>query len=159
MLSMQEAANDFLAQKRIAVVGVSRDGKHAANLIYRKLRSEGHQVFAVNPNATTLEGDPAFTDLKSIPEKPDAVVIATKPQITNQIVQQCAELDIRLVWMHNGMHSMGTSASPEAVEFCREHGITAIPGGCPMMYGNQVDFGHQFMRWMQNLTGGLPKQV
>ncbi len=156
---MQAATQDFLAQKRIAVVGVSRDGKHAANLIYRKLRSEGYRVFAVNPQAQTLEGDPAYPDLKSLPETPDGVVIVTRPQVGEQVVQQCAELGIKRVWMHNGMHSLGSSASPQALEFCRANGITAIPGGCPMMYIHNADFGHRFMRWMQNLSGGLPKQI
>jgi len=156
---MQEATRDFLAQKRIAVAGVSRDGKNAANLIYRKLRSQGYMVFAVNPNATILEGDPAYPDLKAIPEKPDAVVIVTRPEVTESIVRQCAELGIGRVWMHNGMHSLGSSVSQEAVQFCREKGITAIPGGCPMMYCAHADLGHQLMRWMQGLTGGLPRQV
>ncbi len=159
MATMQKAAKDFLAHKRIAVVGVSRTKSNAANLIYRKLRSSGYKVFAVNPNATTVEGDTSYPNLKSIPEKPDGVVIVTKPEATNQIVRECAELGISKVWMHNGMHSLGSSVSKEAVDFCREHGITAIPGGCPMMYFNDADMGHKFMHWLQGLTGSLPKQV
>ncbi|HEU4741979.1 MAG TPA: CoA-binding protein [Meiothermus sp.] len=159
MLSMQEATRDFLAQKRIAVAGVSRDGKKTGNLIYRKLRSEGYQVFALNPHATTLEGDPCYPDLKSLPQKPDGVVIATKPQATEQLVKECAELGILRVWMHDGMHSLGTSVSREAVAFCQEHGITAIFGGCPMMYCPHADFGHRIMRWMQGVTGSLPRQI
>jgi hypothetical protein len=156
---MQEATKDFLAQKRIGIVGVSRSQNNAANLIYRKLRSDGYTVFAVNPNATTLEGDPSYPNLKALPEKPDGVVIVTKPEVTNQIVQECAELGIHRVWMHNGMHSLGTSVSKEAVDFCHQHGITVIPGGCPLMYGTHADLGHRFMRGLQALTGNLPKQV
>lgn len=159
MSTLQEATRDFLAQKRIAVAGVSRDGKHAGNLIYRKLRSDGHKVFAINPNATTLEGDIAYPNLKSLPEKPDGVVMVTRPEVTESLVQECAELGIGRVWMHNGMHSLGSSASEKAVAFGREHGITVIPGGCPLMFEDNADFGHRFMRWMLNLSGGLPKQV
>jgi uncharacterized protein len=159
MATMQKATKDFLAHKRIAVVGVSRTQNNAANLIYRKLRSSGYKVFAVNPNTTTLEGDTSYPNLKAVPEKPDGVVIVTKPEVTEQIVQECAELDIKQVWMHNGMHALGTSVSAEAVTFCHEHGITAIPGGCPMMYFSDADVGHRFMRWLQNLSGSLPKRV
>jgi uncharacterized protein len=159
MKTMQEATKDFLAHKCIAVVGVSRSQNNAANLIYRKLRSSGYKVFAVNPKATTVEGDPSYPKLETLPEKPDGVVIVTKPDVTDQIVKECGELGIASVWMHNGMHSLGTSVSKEAVAFCREHGITAIPGGCPMMYFNDADTGHKFMRWLQGLTGSLPKQV
>lgn len=159
MSTMQQATKDFLALKRIAVVGVSRSSNGAGNLIYRKLRSEGYKVFAVNPNATTLEGDTSYPNLKAIPEKPEGVVIVTKPEVTNQIVRECAELGIKSVWMHNGMHALGTSVSEEAVAFCREHGITVIPGACPMMYFSDADMGHRVMRWFQNVSGSLPKQV
>lgn len=159
MSSMQEATKDFLALKRIAVVGVSRSQNGAANLIYRKLRSDGYKVFAVNPKATTLEGDTSYPNLKAIPEKPDGVVIVTKAEVTEQVVQECADLGISSVWMHNGMHALGSSVSAKALAFCREHGITAIAGGCPMMYFSDADLGHKFMRWFQDFTGSLPKQV
>ena len=75
---MKEAVEDFLAQKRIAVAGVSRNGSQPANFIYRKLRGAGYQVFAVNPSAKELEGDRCYPDLASIPETVDGIVIATK---------------------------------------------------------------------------------
>jgi predicted CoA-binding protein len=156
---MKQAAKEFLDQKQIAVVGVSRAKSGAANLIYKKLRSDGYKVFAVNPNATSLEGDISYPNLKALPEKPDGVVIVTKPEVTEQIVKECADLGIGSVWMHNGMHALGTSASEKALSLCHEHGIKAIPGGCPMMYFSDADIGHRFMRWLQDLTGSLPKQV
>jgi hypothetical protein len=154
---MPEATREFLAQKSIAVAGVSRTEVDAANLVYRKLRSLGYQVFAVNPNAATVEGDPCYPDLKSIPAALDGVVIATRPEVAEQIVQECAELGITRVWLHR---SFGAgSVSPKAVAFCHEHGITVIPGGCPQMFCEAADFGHRCMRWVLNVTGGLPRQV
>jgi len=57
--TLDTKVNDFLAQKRIAVAGVSRDDSHhpSANLIYRRLKSTGHEVFAVNPNLQTFDGE------------------------------------------------------------------------------------------------------
>ncbi|UCC75119.1 MAG: CoA-binding protein [Gemmatimonadota bacterium] len=154
---MREAVEDFLAQKRVAVAGVSRDGNSAANLIYRKLRSSGYEVFAVNPNAAMVEGDACYPDLKSIPGGVDCVVIATHPRVTGQVVRECAELGITRVWMHR---SFGTgSVSEDAVSYCRESGIEVIPGGCPMMFCQPVDFPHKCMRWILNLTGGLPRET
>jgi uncharacterized protein len=159
MRTMREATRDFLAQKRIAVVGVSHTKNDAANTIYRKLRSEGYDVFSINPNAKTVEGDACYPDLKSIPERVDGVVIVTRPEVTREIVQQCADAGVSRVWMHRSMASLGSSVSDEAVTFCQTHGITAIPGGCPLMYCNHADFGHQCMRFVLNLTGGLPRQA
>ena len=157
--TMREATKDFLAHKYIAVVGVSRAQNKTANLIYRKLRSEGYKVVAVNPNATTVEGDICYPDLKSIPEKPEAVIIVTKPGITEQVVSECAELGIANIWMHKGIDSKGTSVSKEAVHYCHQHGIAVIPGGCPMMYFNHADIGHRIMRWILSLNGGLSKKI
>ena len=157
MSTLKESVNDFLAQERIAVAGVSRSGDAAANLIYKKLRDAGFQVFPVNPNAEEVEGDTCYANISSIPQGVDGVVIATQPQVTDQIVRECADAGVSRIWMHR---SFGTgSVSDEAVNYCREKNITVIPGGCPMMFCEPVDFGHKCMRWILNLTGGLPKQV
>ena len=148
---------DFLAQKRIAVAGVSRDdrGHPAGNLIYRRLKSTGHDVFAVNPNTPTFEGDRCYPDLKSIPGGVDGVVIVTRPETTARIVRDCSDAGVRRVWMHESLVK-GSSVSSDAVEYCRAHGIGVIAGGCPMMYGDGVDFGHTCMRWVLKLKGKLP---
>jgi len=148
---------DFLAQRRIAVAGVSRNNSHhpAGNLIYRRLKKTGHEVFAVNPNMQTFEGDPCYRDLQTIPGGVDGVVIVTRPETTERIVHDCSAAGIRRVWMHQSL-GKGSSVSPNAVEYCRRHEISVIAGACPMMYGDGVDFGHTCMRLFMRLTGGLP---
>ena len=149
---------DFLDQKRIAVVGVSRHNKShpVGNLIYHKLKKSGHEVFAVNPHMQTFEEDPCYPDLKAIKGGVDGVVIITRPEITKQIVQQCHDAKVPRVWMHQGIPAKATSVSQAAVDFCHKHEINVIAGACPMMFGNDVDFGHKCMRWIQQLTGSLP---
>jgi predicted CoA-binding protein len=147
--------NDFLAQKRIAVAGVSRDDSHhpAANLICRQLKKTGHEVFPVNPLMETFEGDRCYPNLQAIPGGVDGVVIITRPETTERIVHDCGETGVRRVWMHQSI-GKGSSVSKVAVEYCRQRDISVIPGACPMMYG--ADFGHTCMRWILRLTGGLP---
>jgi hypothetical protein len=148
----------FLAQKRIAVAGVSRDNSHhpAANLIYRRLKTTGHDVFPVNPHMQTFEGERCYPDLKSIPGGVDGVMIITRPETTEQIVRECDAAGVHCVWMHQSMGKKASSVSPAAVEYCRQHDISVIAGACPMMYGDGVDLGHTCMRWILKLTGGLP---
>ncbi len=155
--SLEAKVNDFLAQKRIAVAGVSRDNSRhpAANLIYRRLKKTGHDVFAVNPHMETFEGDRCYPDLQSIPGGVDGVVIITRPEATERIVRDCTDAGVRRVWMHKSM-GKGSSVSAQAAEYCRQHDITVIAGACPMMYGPGVDFGHTCMRWVLRFTGGLP---
>jgi predicted CoA-binding protein len=154
---LETQIHDFLAQKRIAVAGVSRhNNQHpVGNLIYRRLKKSGHDVFAVNPHMQTFEGDRCYPDLKSIPGGVDGVVIITRPEATERIVRDCVDAGVRRVWMHQAI-GKGSSVSPQAVEYCHQHDINVIAGACPMMYGDDVDFGHTCMRWVLKLTGGLP---
>lgn len=149
--------NDFLAQKRIAVAGVSRDdSRHpSANLIYQRLKKTGHDVFAVNPHLQTFEGERCYPDLQSIPGGVDGVVIITRPEITERIVRDCCDAGVSRVWMHQSI-AKGSSVSQDAVDYCRQHNISVIAGACPMMYGPGADFGHTCMRWFLKFTGGLP---
>ena len=151
--------HDFLAQKRIAVAGVSREKSDhpVGNLVYQRLKTTGHEVFPVNPHMQTFEGNPCYPDLQSIPGGVDGVVIITRPELTERIVHDCPDAGVRRVWMHQSL-GKGTSVSPTAVEYCRQHDIDVIAGACPMMYGAGVDVGHACMRWILRLTGGLPRQ-
>ena len=155
--TLQSKVDDFLAQKRIAVAGVARDNSHhpVGNLIYRRLKKTGHDVFAVNPHMQDFEGDHCYPDLQSIPGGVDGVVIITRPEITSRIVRDCHAAGIGRVWMHQS-GAKGTSVSPEAVEYCRQQDIRVIAGACPMMFGPGVDFGHRCTRWLLELTGKLP---
>jgi predicted CoA-binding protein len=156
-IAVETQVHEFLAQKRIAVAGVSRDNGHhpVGNLIYHRLKKTGHDVFAVNPHMQSFEGDPCYPDLQSIPGGVGGVVIITRPETTESIVRDCSDAGVRRVWMHQSAVK-GTSVSPEAVRYCREHDISVIAGACPMMYGPGVDLGHTCMRWLLKLTGGLP---
>ena len=156
MPKMREMVDDFLAQKRIAVAGVSRTKETPASSIYRRLRDTGHEVFPVNPHAEEFEGVPCYPDVKSIPGGVDGVVIVTRPAVTAQIVQDCVEAGVKRVWMHRSFEG-GSSVSDEAVRIGEENGLTVIAGGCPMMYAEPVDFGHRCMRWILGITGGLPR--
>lgn len=154
--SLAEAARDFLDQKRIAVAGVSRTKTgEAANLIYRKLRDSGYEVFAVNPNAHNVEGDVCYPNLAAIPGGVDGVVVCTHPRISAQVASECAELGIGRVWLHRSFG--GGSVSGRAVAVCREAGLRVIAGGCPMMFCPPVDLGHRCMRFVLRWTGGLPE--
>ena len=158
MAKIDPLVEDFLAQEKIAVVGVSDKRETGCNLAYRKFKENGYTVSAVNPRLTSFEDDPCYPDLGSIPEKPDAVFILTNPKVSEEIVQQCVDLGVKRVWMHclmgtkPGLAASMTSVSPEAVQMCRENGIEVIPGGCPNQH-LKPDFGHSLMRVMFRTLG------
>jgi predicted CoA-binding protein len=156
MATIKEAADAFLANKRIAVTGVSRTAKdHGANTVFKRLRDRGYDVFAVNPNADQVEGEHSYHDLTSIPGGVDAVVIATAPSRADATMRECDELGIEHVWMHRGPGS--GSVSDTATAYGRAHGITVIDGGCPLMFDGTADLGHKVMRVI--LRSHVPKTV
>ena len=158
MLTMKEAAKEFLAHKRVAVTGVSRNPHgHGSNAVYQRLRQRGYQVFPVNPNADIVEGDPCFHDLRSIPGGVEAVMIGTRAETAEATIHECAALGIKHVWMHR---SLGKgSVSPAAAAWGREHGIRVIDGGCPLMFDPAADPAHKVMRWVCRLAGNLPGKI
>jgi predicted CoA-binding protein len=158
MLKVADAAKDFLSHKRVAVTGVSRTpADHGANVVYKRLRERGYDVVAINPNADTVEGDPCYHDLKSVPGGVEAVVIGTRPETADATMRECVELGIGLVWMHR-LFGAG-SVSSTAAEYGRSHGVTVIDGGCPLMFPPTSDGAHRMMRWMCAAAGNLPRRV
>lgn len=158
MPELKLLVQDFLSQKKIAVVGVSDRRETGANASYRKFKQGGYKVYAVNPRLQTFEGDACYRDLGSLPEKPDGVFVLANPKVTEQIVQQCIDLGIPRVWMHcmmgtrPGLAAGMSSVSPAAVGLARSHNITVIPGACPNQFLSP-DPGHAMMRGLWGLLG------
>jgi uncharacterized protein len=156
--TIMEAASEFLANRRVAITGVSRDPQnHGSNVVYRRIKERGYEVFAINSNAEEVEGDASYHDLRSISGGVEAVVIGTRPEIAEQTMRECAELGIKHVWMHRGPGA--GSVSEEAANYGREHGITVIDSGCPCMFDPTADLGHKVMRFVFTLNGNVPKEV
>ena len=158
MAKLDAMVQDFLAQKRIAVVGVSDKRDTGCNLAYNKFKENGYHVYPVNPRISNYDGVTCYPDLKAIPGKPDAVFILANPKVTDQIVRQCVDLGIKHVWMHcmmgtkPGLAAGMTSVSQEAVELCKANGIAVIPVTCPNQF-LEPDFGHKMMRGLWRLFG------
>lgn len=149
------AAEEFLAQRRIAVVGVSHDDKQPANLIFRRLRDTGHEAFAVNPTADEVEGTRAYRSVLDLPGEIDGAVIVTPAGASEQVVEQCAAAGIPRVWLHRALGA--GSFSQAAVDAAVRHEISVIPAGCPNMFGATSDPGHRVMLRVLQLTGTVPR--
>ena len=154
MAAIPEPVAEFLRGKRVAVAGVSREPGQAANAVYRKLRDSGYEAFPVNPNAPQIEGVRCYPDLASIPGTIDGVVVATRPEVSVELIRQCSERGITRAWLHR---SFGEgSVSEAAIRECEARGVQCIVGGCPLMYCAPVDFGHRCMRWWLRRQGRIP---
>ncbi len=152
-MSFKTKAQEFLAQERIAVAGVSGAKPDAtANAIFNQLRKTGYSVIPVNPNYEAIDGDPCYPNMQAIPGRVDGAVIVTSPENSKQIAYDCVEAGIPRVWMHNNTWAP-SSVSPEGAQYCRDHDVMVIEGGCPMMF---LEFGHKCMRLVLGLMNRLP---
>ena len=158
MQTIKEAAAQFLSHERVAVTGVSRTpGSHGSNVVYQRLKERGYDVFPVNPNAEAIDGDRCYPDLHAIPGGVEAVVIGTRPDRALATVKECDDLGIKDVWMHRSFG--GGSVSDEATAYGREHGMTVIDGGCPLMFEPTSDAGHKVIKWVCRANHHMPSHV
>lgn len=145
MVPTKQAAAAFLACKRIAVTGVSRNPSgHGSNAVMNRLRRRGYDVVAINPNADEIDGVPCYHCLADVPGSVEAVVIGTKPERAAATMHDVVDLGITKVWMHRafGQGSVDDAATADG----REHGVTVIDGGCPLMFDPTADLGHKVLK-------------
>lgn len=124
---MEKLIQEFINQRVWAVVGASMDPAKYGNRIFRDLRNAGYTVYGVNARGGQIEGQELYHGLADLPENPAVVDIVVPPKVTEQVVQQCAELSITRVWMQPG------SESEAAIGFCQQHAIDVVYGACAMV--------------------------
>jgi predicted CoA-binding protein len=156
MPTVEQAVDEFLALKRIAVAGVSRNpgGTHASNGIYSP-QGRGYEVFS-QPECRQGHGRHLLPKPQGHPGGVDGVVIATNPSVSLSVTKECQELGIKKVWFHKNFGA--GSYTKEAHEYCRANGITALVS-CPLWYGKTSDGFHKFFGAACRLLGQVPKEV
>jgi predicted CoA-binding protein len=150
-MTTKAMVDDFLAQRTLAVVGVSRKAEKFGNMVYRELKAKGYRVFPVNSHAEEIAGERCYPSLSALPEPVGGVVIVVPPAETERVVQDAAAAQIRRIWMQQG------AESDAALRFCADNGMSVVSGECIMMFAPPVGFGHGLHRWVWGLLGKLPK--
>jgi len=149
-MTTKAAVEDFISQRTLAIVGVSRRGQKFGNMAYRELKAKGYKLYPIHPSAETLEGDRAYADFKSLPEKVGGVLIVVPPAQTEKVVREAAAAGIKRVWIQQG------AESEAAIRFCQENGIAEVHGECILMYAGHAGF-HKFHGWLWKILGKAPK--
>jgi predicted CoA-binding protein len=146
---------DFLAQPRIAVVGVSRDPQDFSRTLLKEFRTRGYDAVAVNPELDEVDGDRSFHNVRDIQPPVDGVILMTPPHLTEQVVHDCAEAHVSRVWMYRA-GTKGGAVSEDAVRFCEKEGISVIPGECPFMFLPATGWFHRAHGFIRKITGHYP---
>ena len=149
-MTTMAGVTEFLKQKTLAVIGVSRSGKKFSNTIYKELKTKGYHLIPVNPRVDMIDGEPCFPDIQSIPLKVEGVVIVVPPNQTEQAVKDAAAAGIKHVWIQQG------AESPGAIDFCKNNGINVIHNHCILMFADP-SLPHKCHRFVWKVLGKLPK--
>lgn len=144
------AIDDFLGHKRLALVGVSRNGGGFGNMARKELVAKGYALTLVHPEAEAIDGQPCVHHLKDVAGAVDGVVLVTPPAQTEKLVREADEAGIRRVWMQQG------SESDAAVRYCEEHGMSVVHHECILMFPNDAPWLHRAHRWLRGTFGHLP---
>ncbi len=149
--------DEFLAQKRIAFIGISRDPKSFSVQLAQEFARRGYDVVPVNPNLAEALGRRCFARVQDIQPPVDAALLMTKSELTGSLVSDCAQAGIRRVWMYR---AGGKGAvSEEAVRFCQEQGMQVVPGQCPFMFWRDAGVIHRFHGFIRKIIGHYPTSV
>jgi uncharacterized protein len=150
-----DSIEEFLAQKRIAMIGVSRNPKDFSAALFEEFRKRGYDMVPVNPQAGEVLGLTCFASVEDIQPPVDAALLMTTAEVTDMVVSDCAAAGIRRVWMYRAGGQGAVSA--KAIAFCLEHGIQVIPGQCPFMFLPGAAGIHNFHGFIRKITGRYPR--
>jgi predicted CoA-binding protein len=149
--------DDFLALKRIAIVGVSHNPREFSYALWQEFRQRRYQALPVNPKAKELDGQPCYARVQDIKPAVEGVLIMTKSRVTEQIVHDCAEAGVKHVWMYGG--AAPGAVNKAALAFCEAKGIDVVAGYCPYMFLPGGSFIHAPHRWIKKLNRSYPRQA
>lgn len=150
------AIENFLSQKRIAFIGLSRQKHGIGVALMEEFERHGYEVLPVNPNAAAINGEKCFAHVQEIAPAPDAALILTSAAVTDSVLRECEQAGIKHIWMYRG--GTGGAVSKTGVAFCREHALEVVPGACPFMFLEPVKGIHRFHRFCSKLLGSYPQR-
>ncbi|HEY6939303.1 MAG TPA: CoA-binding protein [Terriglobales bacterium] len=157
MPTTQDDIRDFLAQRRIALVGLSRNPKDFSHVVFREMSQWGYDMVPVNPAGGELEHRRCFARLQEIDPPVAGALVMTAPRETERVVRDCAEAGVRRVWMHRG-GGQG-AVSKQAADFCRQNGIRLVEGYCPLMFLTGTPILHRVHGFFLKVLGGYPARA
>lgn len=149
-MTKKEAIEDFLSQKKFAILGVSRKPHKFGNAILKGMIKKGYNIIPVHPEVDTLENEKCYKSLFDIPFPVDGVILCIQPEASEKAIEEINAVGIKRVWMQQG------SDSKNAIEYCIKNGISVISRECILMFAEPMEFFHRFHRWIWGAIGKLP---
>jgi predicted CoA-binding protein len=145
--------HEFMAPRKMAMAGVSRNPKKFGGAIFKELKDKGFELYPINPNADEIQGVKCYKSVGDLPHDVEHLLIVTPRYETDIVAKAAVNKGIKMVWIQQ------ESDTPEAVRIIEESGIPLIYKKCIMMFAEPVKSVHGFHRFLAKTFGGYPKLV
>lgn len=99
---MNKQISEMLKLKKWAVVGATNNPEKFGYKIFKVLQQAGYDVVPVNPGIEEVLGVKCYPSLQDLPAQPEAVDIVVSSKIGEKIVEDCAQLGIKNIWLQPG---------------------------------------------------------
>jgi predicted CoA-binding protein len=118
----------------IAIVGASTNRAKYGNKAVRAFVRAGFEVYPINPNASYIEGLPAYASLDDLPvDRLDRVSFYVPPHIALRVLDQVARKSVGEVWLNPG------ADSPAVVDRARSLGVEVVQACSILAVGEHPD--------------------
>jgi uncharacterized protein len=139
---------DFFRQKRLAVLGASRNEKEYSRLICRSLQERGYDVVPINPNTTEMDGARCYARVGEVAPAVDGAFVLLPAEASSLALRECAQAGIKRVWLRNDVAG--------AKEFAQQNGVQLVSGHCPFMFMPNSESIHKFHAFFNRVVGKYP---
>jgi predicted CoA-binding protein len=150
VMTSAQSIHDFMAERSLAIFGVSRSGGKFGNTILKELSQKGYTLYPIHPHAESIDRVICYPDLESLPGKVGGAIVVVKPDQTEQVVKDAHRAGIRRVWMQQGAESQA------ALDYCRQNGIDVVSRECILMFTEPVESIHKVHRFLRRVFGRMP---
>jgi predicted CoA-binding protein len=147
--------HSFLAERRFAMIGVSRNPKDFSARLFAEFTNRGYAVVPVNPAAQEIFELKSYDRIQDIQPRLRAAIVMTPRSLDLDILRDCAEAEVKMVWLYGVTGPKGISR--QAIEFCETKGINLIAGYCPYMFLSKSAFYHRIHGAVARLIGKYPQ--
>lgn len=151
----QTQIDSFMAQKKIAIIGFSRNPQEISRTLSKDLSVRGYELYPVNPNINEIEGKKCYSNVAAIDDEINAAIIFTKGETLSANLDEAVNKGIKHIWL-NFEKELSVDLSSK-VENYDKRGINIIHGYCPYMFIENPQFFHKTHRFLVKLFNSFPK--
>jgi predicted CoA-binding protein len=142
----RELAEEFLAQKTLAVIGLSRTKNDFSRKLFDRLQQGGREIFAVNCNGGESDGVSYYQKIADVPKFVDGALLMVPESALGATITECAVAGVPRLWIYGVGHPRILDREWRAL--CNKLNISIINGLCPMMFLRDTAWPHHLHGWI-----------